>query len=430
MPTTIVKTLHAKLCQVNYFTHSFTYNSSNETLILEKRQDSLKYKIGLDSALFWNKDSKKSKSEWNQMFLKKQNLIDQYYSYMVNDKRFILPNLVRYNSRYNHTFNYLAILVSYSILDNKHIFLKLMYSKVFNHNWKYFIENYDSLEHYLKDNLSARQMLISFVVKFAKINKLWKDKKFKWIIQATPDFYLKTIKLVRCFNRDQYIDFRDSYYENPTVLSSNSKAATLVSFCKYIAKNVEFDTAEFDKVHWNNLYKGNINSFDKNSFNDACPYGKSNSHECFSFKCPKRKREELVLTIGNGILNPTMNIVNAFNNKPAHIFITNSHTNYTANSVLFKFIYMIDNINIKFVSTNVSQIIQDRRNIIIPNIKYIAKILRQFANIILHTHTSPEEVDRFVERISTNLYKIKNNRTHKFIKTRLENLYLEYKLLK
>ena len=424
MSTIIVKTLQATLCQTSYSIHNFTHSSSDEILTIEKKQNSLNYRIGLKSSSGWTKGSKKTRLEWARMFIKKQNLIDAYYLCMINDARFILPNLVRFNSRYNERFNYFTILVSYDVLDFKHKFLKLMYSAQFKPNWKYFVENYDSLQQYLKDNLSARQMLIAFVVKFAKINKLWKNKKFKWIIQDTPNFYLKTIGVIRYFDRDQYLDFKSFYYENPIVLSSNSKAVTLVSFCKHIARNVEFDnTSGFNRVQWTNCLKE-----EGKTFNDACPYGKSNSKECFSFKCPRRKKEELVLTLGNGILNSTMDIVNVFNNKPACIFITNSCTSYASSVSLFKFMYMTNNMHIKFISTNVDQIFRDRKNIIIPNMRYITRVLRQFANIILQPHISIEEVDRFVERISINLYRIKNKRTYKFVKTRLENLYLEYKL--
>ena len=62
--------------------------------------------------------------------------------------------------------------------------------------------------------------------------------------------------------------------------------------------------------------------------------------------------------------------------------------------------------------------------------RYVTKMLRQFAHIILQPYIPIGDIDRFIERISSNLYRIKSNRTHKFIKTRLENLYLEYKLLK
>ena len=144
---------------------------SNETLVYVEILPT-GYETYLLSSIDWDKSSKKPKSEWNKMFIKKQKLINECYLQMSKDKRFIASNFIRYNSRYKNTFNYFAVLVSYNFLDSKHIFLRLMYSNVFNRSWKYFIENYNNLEPYLKESITERQMLISFVVKFAKINKL------------------------------------------------------------------------------------------------------------------------------------------------------------------------------------------------------------------------------------------------------------------
>lgn len=136
---------------------------------------------------------------------KKQQLIDKLWLCMLEDKRFILPQLVRYNCRYKEEFNYFASHVSFELLvkDYKHIFFKLMYSKTFKKSWDYFELNYDELKPFLIDNLYARQMLILFVTHFIKINKLWKNKKYKWIIEATPYVYLNKIKVTKYFNKRQ-----------------------------------------------------------------------------------------------------------------------------------------------------------------------------------------------------------------------------------
>ena len=409
----VIETNEAKL-ETTHFKriYRFTYYSSKEVLIFDRLSDTVKYKVGLESAMCWGKHSKKSKLEWNRMFAKKQDLVNRYYLYALKDKRFLLPNLVRYNSRYKNTFNYFATLVSYDILDNKHIFLRLMYSKVFNHNWKYFVENYDNLEQYLRDNLSARQMLISFVSKFAKINKLWKDKKFKWIIQATPKFYLKILKVVRYLNRDQYFKLRKK--DNITTTS------ILNNFCKHVSTNLQYGTiAEF-------------NSFEENErdnyFTKPCPFNKKNVSQCMNFDCPKRRKISVVIIIGNGMLNSTMNIVNLFNNKPSKIFIANSRTQNIPYSVLNLLISLIGNSQVKFISTNPSSISFDPDNIIIPNMKYIASMVRHFIRLVEDTNMPICAIDRYIKRILDNLNKVESKRTQKFIKTKLENFYLQYKL--
>ena len=60
-------------------------------------------------------------------------------------------------------------------------------TKHFVFYWKHICRNWD--EEFLKENLWSRQIIIDFLCRFNKLNKLYKTKK--WILEETKYFYLK-----------------------------------------------------------------------------------------------------------------------------------------------------------------------------------------------------------------------------------------------
>lgn len=316
----------------------------------------------------------------------KQLLVTCLYKQMLKNKSFIPPGYIRYNSRYDKEFNYYSIIVPYKLLDAKHVFLKLMYANSFKYNWGYFLNNYNRLESYLKNNLSARQMLISFVSEYGKINKLWKNKKFKWIIQETPYFYLKTLRVIRYLNSDDLDRFYK--YEQSTCYNDMRDPAYKI----------------FPDIHFSN--KKNV-----------------------IFNNKKRVKRTANIGVSNGILNPTMSIVNLFNNKPAEIFIANSNLFRQTYLELSRFVFLVNNDHLKFISTDAYFIMNDCKNIIIPNMKYATHMIRNFEKeIFLNKKITPSEVCRYIEKIMLYLDRVKSKRTREFIKIKLENMYLRYKL--
>ena len=386
----IAETKTEKLAYIktpSHIRYEFSHISLDKDLVITPSEN-LKYNFELYPYTHLphpNKSNKDSiKAQQKELNKEKQFLIIQLYQCMLRDKKFILPNFIRHNSRYGKEFNYYTLMVPYELLDTKHIFLKLMYSNFFNHNWKYFFDNYDRLEFYLKNNLSARQMLISFVSEYGKINKLWKNKRFKWIIHETPYFYLRVLRVIRYLNGD------------------NSK---------------EF--SQYKRSRYQNFPKKMIlNEVDVNKLSLKPKPRKKSMY----------KRERVIIEIGNGVLNSTMNIVNLFNNEPTEIFITNSRTHVQSYSELFNFIYLVNNKHVKFISTNISLIAYDYKDIVIPNMKYAARMLRHFINCIFGDDLSSRAVNNYIEKLTFYLDKIESKRTRKFIKAKLEDTYIQYKL--
>ena len=388
----IAETKNEKLACIktpSHIRYEFSHISLDKDLVVTPSEN-LKYNFELYPYTHLphpNKSNKdKLKAQQKELSEEKQFLIIQLYQCMLRDKKFVLPNFIRYNSRYDKEFNYYTLMVPYELLDAKHVFLKLMYSKFFNHNWKYFFDNYDRLEPYLKNNLSARQMLISFMSEHGKINKLWKNKRFKWIIYETPYFYLRVLRVMRYLDEDnlkEFNQYKQSRYQNlPKELILNEVEVNRLSLKP--------------KPRKKSMYK----------------------------------REKVVIKIGNGVLNPTMNIVNLFNNEPAEIFITNSRTHVQPYSELFNFIYLVNNKYVKFISTNTSLIAYDHKDIVIPNMKYAARILRHFIKCIFGGDLSSRAVINYIEKFTFYLDKIESKRTRKFIKIKLEDTYVQYKLSK
>lgn len=278
---------------ITFFAHFFRKN----LIITPNVNLKYKFKLNLYQTIYLDKEKEDIKAQRKKLNEEKQFLIIQLYKCMLKNKSFILPNFIRYNSRYDKEFNYYALMVPYEYLDIKHIFLKLMYSKFFNYNWRYFLNNYDRLEYYLKNNLSARQMLISFVSRYGKINKLWKNKRFKWIIQETPYFYLRILKVIRYLNEDnlkKFHDFSQSIYCNNISFSSN--LLLTISSSNNINRELKEKTCRKKK----RVYK----------------------------------RKSVTIKVGNGMLNSTMSVVNLFNNKPAeYLLLIALHT-----AILFRII--------------------------------------------------------------------------------------------
>jgi len=399
MERIIAETKNGKLIEISYRGSPhflFSCPMSDRKLLIECSNFNFNVKLhplvrfnGIKK-LFFKENVKDQRKRLNK---EKRFLIDHLYKQMLKNKQFIPLSFVRYNNRYNKEFNYYSLAVSYELLDAKHIFLKIMYSNFFNYNWKYFFDNYDRLEYHLKNNLSARQMLISFVSEHGKINKLWKNKKFKWIIQETPYFYLKALRVIRYLSEDnlkKFYDYSQSIYRNNNTFDFNRSNSSLSA------------TPFFNRKL-------------KKKF---CKEKKS-----------KYEKRKVIIKVGNGILNSTMNVVNLFNNKPTEIFIASSNSHHQIYSELYDFIFLINNVHLKFISTNSSFIMHDTNNIIIPNMKYATRMLRNFEKQVFNFNKySSLEVCEYIEKFIFYLDRIKSKRTRRFIKIRLEDIYIRYKL--
>ena len=110
-----------------------------------------------------------------------------------------------FNSRYKININSAVFLVNLEDLDDFHFMFRLKSLKSFTKGWKEFIKRYKehNLKELLKKNTWARQHLITFLVKFNKLNLL-NNKKYYWILEQTKQFYFHGIKLRKTIINDPH----------------------------------------------------------------------------------------------------------------------------------------------------------------------------------------------------------------------------------
>ncbi len=98
--------------------------------------------------------------------------------------------------------------------DFKYMILKLRTAKSFSFYWRELKKKWD--DDFLKENLWARQILIDFMCRFAKLHLLYKNKKRKWIIDSTEWFYFKGFKFTH--NIKTHSKYKQNY---PVFLNEN-----------------------------------------------------------------------------------------------------------------------------------------------------------------------------------------------------------------
>lgn len=299
---------------------------------------------------------------------------------------------IKFNQRYKQQFNYIATKVSYDILDNKHKFLKLYHKrKYFNYHWECFINDYKNVKEFLEDNLFARQMLLSFVTLFGKFNKIYKNKKFRWIVEETPDFYIKGFVLSTWETREKFIEY----------------------FRQNLGEKGDFE--ESWRIHGCHGFCGtDFNAVPKSRFRSyqKCPYDIENIKDCLKFKCPKRKRETLSTNEVYGYKNKTSEIIKLFNNQSC---ILNIHHIFPKRLRLF----IKNDHKIQKLSTHFSELQQEDT---IPNMKYCNRIIRNIENYVEGRKNRFPNLMMVLDKILDNLDYIEGERQKLNVKRRIERI--------
>jgi len=258
--------------------------------------------------------------------------------------------------RYGVKFNFQALQVDFNLLDTKHQLLKMVYSNHYGYIWKYFVNHYElSFKSLLEKCLWARQMLLTFVTKFNKFNNLWKNPKFKWIVEQTPHYYIQRLKWLRGFNKKEYI-------------------------ARYFIKLIDSRTAQHT---WVKLHTRFCTGPDKNQ--KICPLatmaikGTNNNNwvlKCWETKCPKRKRIQLRHTELYGRKVDTKQMVKLFNGEQCVVGLTIS------NKLIQELgCFTNNNSKITFISYRPRTIL-NQFNHIHFEAKRMSKIIRGFNNIV------------------------------------------------
>lgn len=206
-----------------------------------------------------------------------------------------------YNSRYKTYFSPLSYKLKYDQLDTRHKFFRMKnynnisFTRVINDFKKNYYNEYKS---FLENNYWARQCFISFLVYHNKINYFANMKKYKWIFDQTPEFYLYKIKLINII-KENHCSYDYVFYKK--IKGYELKDDVIIS-C-----NEEFlETTQ----NPNQIFR-----------NHSFAYYEENCKKCVYLS---RTRKD-IRRYGHiyGSLNSTQEIIKLLNKEPGHIRLMN-----------------------------------------------------------------------------------------------------------
>lgn len=134
------------------------------------------------------KNITQTKKEWAKNFLER-NFAAKTVRTIIK-KYFLLTNELK---RYGQKFNALSFMYTFDELDIQDKFYKLSFINNFKLGMNWIKTNLEELTPYLKENLFARQMVLTFLFNFNRFGSYYKLSKWKWIYDTTPNFWIGRI---------------------------------------------------------------------------------------------------------------------------------------------------------------------------------------------------------------------------------------------